>query len=419
MGEYAAFCVAGGLSLEDGLYLTALRGRLMQARTSPGGMVVVFAGREVVDTFLSAIPGTELAVINGESNHVLSGDEASIDRLCRLLEERDIQWRRLPATRAFHCALLEPMLPELRRHLEQVRFQPLTIPLASNLDGELLPAGTAPDVGYFLRQTREPARYDLSLARLLEAGARCFVEVGPDSVLTVLGRRQLPEQVWINSQRRNVDPVDAYFAALASLHCLGVSVDWRALARGCAGRRVPLPTYPFQRKSHWINSPAMSPKAASPEPSPATDDRDVVLEHILNKVRELTARQLGQEARSIRAEDMFFDLGADSLLMVNMVRELEKLFAIRIAIRELFEEADSPLRLSQLIRSRLAPERVQSMLAESAPAPAASAAPVPVMATPAQAAPAVPTPVAQKPAAPAPAVAAAPAPAPAPVAAPR
>jgi natural product biosynthesis luciferase-like monooxygenase protein/amino acid adenylation domain-containing protein len=407
VGEYAAFCVAGGLSLEDGLYLTALRGRLMQSRTAPGGMVVVFAGREVVDTLLSATPGVELAVVNGESNHVLSGDEAAIDHLCRLLEERNLQWRRLPTTRAFHCALLEPMLDELRRHLEQVRFQPLTVPLASNLGGELLAVGTVPDAAYFLRQTRELARFDLSLARLLQAGARCFIEVGPDSVLTVLGRRQLPEQVWISSQRRNVDPVDALFAAMASLHCQGVSVDWRALARGSGGRRVPLPTYPFQRQSHWIHSPAMSSKAL-PEPSPV-NDRDVVLEHILDKVRELTARQLGQEARSIRAEDMFFDLGADSLLMVNMVRELEKLFAIRIAMRELFEEADSPLRLSQLIQSRLAPERVQSLLGAKAPAPAASAPPPPAPAAPAPA-PVTETPVAQRPVAPAPAAAPAPAP---------
>ncbi len=426
VGEYAAFCVAGALSLEDGLYLTALRGRLMQSRTAPGGMVVAFADREVVDALVSATPGVELAVVNGESNHVLSGAETAIDQVCRLLEERNIQWRRLPATRAFHCALLDPMMDELRRHLEQVRFQPLTVPLASNLGGELLPVGTVPDADYFCRQTREPARFDLALARLIQSGARCFVEVGPDSVLTVLGRRQLPEQVWIASQRRNVEPVDAFFAAMASLHCQGVSVDWRALARGSGGRRVPLPTYPFQRKSHWINSPAMSPKAL-PEPSPAPA-RDVVLERILDKVREMTARQLGQEVQSIRPEDMFFDLGADSLIMVNMVRELEKFFSIRIAMRELFEEADNPLRLSQLVQSRLSPERVRSLQGESAPAPAASAPPPPAPVAPAPAAPApapvlatapprpaptpvTPTPVAERPAAPAPA----PAPVPAPV----
>ncbi|MGZ3447107.1 MAG: type I polyketide synthase, partial [Myxococcaceae bacterium] len=72
VGEYAAFCVAGALSLEEGLHLTALRGRLMQSRTAPGGMLAVFVDRATLDDLLAVSPGLELAVVNGETHHVLA-----------------------------------------------------------------------------------------------------------------------------------------------------------------------------------------------------------------------------------------------------------------------------------------------------------------------------------------------------------
>jgi len=40
------------------------------------------------------------------------------------------------------------------------------------------------------------------------------------------------------------------FARLARLWVRGVAIDWRLLASG--GRRVPLPTYPFAGKRHWL-----------------------------------------------------------------------------------------------------------------------------------------------------------------------
>ena len=48
VGEYAAACIAGVMSLEDGLRLIAERARLMQNVRRPGKMAVVFASRERV-----------------------------------------------------------------------------------------------------------------------------------------------------------------------------------------------------------------------------------------------------------------------------------------------------------------------------------------------------------------------------------
>ncbi|HEX6290357.1 MAG TPA: MupA/Atu3671 family FMN-dependent luciferase-like monooxygenase, partial [Herpetosiphonaceae bacterium] len=395
IGEYAAWCVAGALSLEDGLHLTTLRGRLMQLRTPPGGMVVVFADRATIDGLLAASPGLDLAVVNSALNHVLAGDEPTIADLIQVLDARQIEWQRLPVSRAFHAALLAPMLDAFRQHLEQFRFQPITIPLVSSIDGALLPIGTQPDADYFCRQTRQTARFDQALAQLVQRECRCFIEVGPDAALSRLGRRQYPERAWIASQRRSAPPIDALSEAVASLHCEGLPIDWRALAPGCGGRRIPLPAYPFQRTSFWVDR--QQPAATAPEsavialtpPDIATtspdvamhevthmNDRDTLLDIVLEKICELTARQLGQASEDVRPDDLFFDLGADSLLMITMLRELEKLFGVRIAMRELFEEGDSPGQLSRLIKERMSPEHAQRLLAAAPAASSAPAAPV-------------------------------------------
>ncbi|MDI5974470.1 beta-ketoacyl synthase N-terminal-like domain-containing protein [Streptomyces sp. SL13] len=57
-------------------------------------------------------------------------------------------------------------------------------------------------------------------------------------------------------------PADGWLlGALARLWQAGAVIDWPALHRG-RGRRVPLPTYPFQRRRHWIDAP--DPAAPAP-----------------------------------------------------------------------------------------------------------------------------------------------------------
>jgi phthiocerol/phenolphthiocerol synthesis type-I polyketide synthase E len=63
--------------------------------------------------------------------------------------------------------------------------------------------------------------------------------------------------------------------ALGRLWAYGAEVDWPATA-GVAGRRIPLPTYPFDRQPYWIEAPAallrpdwMTPPPGRIAPEPA------------------------------------------------------------------------------------------------------------------------------------------------------
>ncbi|MFE4516675.1 SDR family NAD(P)-dependent oxidoreductase, partial [Kitasatospora sp. NPDC056783] len=346
-GEYAAFHAAGALDLADGMFLTALRGRLMHRFTGPGAMTVVPAGLDRVAGFRDRLPGVEVAVVNGRGQCVLAGPPAEIAAAEAVLAAEGMSAERTTADRAFHSRLLDPMLEPFRDQLARLRPRPLTVPLVSNLGGEVLAPGTVPTPGYFVRQTRETARFDLVLAALDGQGHELFLEVGPHPVLTGLGRRELPRRHFVPGGRRGASPEQRFGAAAAELWARGVPLDWARFAAARdwpdgPARRVPLPTTVFQRRRHWFTAPArpttedpamrqdpLQQHAPASEPAPGPGPEELAEQAVLRQVVERTARQLGYDEASVGVDEPFFDLGADSLSMINMIRDLERAFRVR------------------------------------------------------------------------------------------
>lgn len=170
-------------------------------------------------------------------------------------------------------------------------------------------------------------------------------------------------------------PVGSYpadDAELAALWCGGADVDWAAVLDGRGGERVDLPSYPFQRHGHWVGPEARIVNA-----------KENTMQRILDRVCELTSRHLGLPVADVGADTAFPDLGADSLSIVNMVRELEEEYGIRIAVRELFEDTDSPRRLAELVASRVGHDTVPPQpVVPQVPPPASVAPPEPIVAEP-------------------------------------
>ncbi|ROO60684.1 amino acid adenylation domain-containing protein/natural product biosynthesis luciferase-like monooxygenase protein [Micromonospora sp. Llam0] len=404
IGEYAALAAAGALSIEDGLRLTGIRGRLMRQHITPGGMVAVFADRAVVDEVLATDGRLDLAAINAAGQHVVAGPVEALDAGCGVLDRLGLRWHRLAVDRAFHSALLDPILPQLGEAFESVPWAPLDTPLVSSVDGTVLPVGHRPDPAYLVRQTRMPVRFDLVTARIAAETAETsaaaepagvpVLELGPQPNLVGLLRSALPGSPVLAAQRRGAE-LDQVIDSCARLHVHGVDLDWAALLGPDRARRVPLPAYPFQRRVHWTGPPLVRT-----EPGGSMVDVDTVREAgsaisagptapdlapVVERVREISARHLGCAPDDIVVDRPFVEMGADSLAMINALREFEGEFGVRLAMRELFEEADTPGKLSRLILSRQAAAPHQAQ----APAPAPAVPSVPPSPVPA-AAPAAP-----------------------------
>ncbi|MEM8933313.1 MAG: type I polyketide synthase, partial [Acidobacteriota bacterium] len=261
IGELVAATLAGSLDLDDALALVATRGRLMQAM-EPGAMLAVPRDEATVRGWLADAPEVELAVINAPDLCVVGGPAAAIDAFAARLDAEGVDGRRLHVSHAFHTAMMEPALAELRQVCARLRLAEPEIPWVSNVTGTWITREQATDPGYWAEHVRSTVRFADGLATLLDDPDRVFLEVGPGHVLSDQVRRQRPTgssrpvPVTIPSlpgPRDEDDDLDVLYAAVGRLWQTGAEVDFAAFYEDQQRCRVPLPTYPFEHRRLWID----------------------------------------------------------------------------------------------------------------------------------------------------------------------
>lgn len=253
LGEYVAATLAGVFTLEGAVQLVAARVRLFEG-LPVGAMLSVPLPESDVLPLLG--DGVGLAAVNGPERCVVSGPVPAIEALARSLQARRVGCTRLPVQRAGHSSMLDAHLAEFEDAVRAVPRQAPCLPFISNLSGTWITPEQACDPAYWSAHLRQPVRWASGLATLLADDGRVLLEVGPDQSLTQLVRKQLrvpaTQRVVASLGRPDdlAEPVRVQLA-LGRLWLAGVAPDWSALHAGTQPRRVPLPSYPFERQRYW------------------------------------------------------------------------------------------------------------------------------------------------------------------------
>ncbi len=258
VGEIAALCVAGGVSLEDGLKLTAARGQLMQALPSGGGMASVRAGEaEVKKAILGYEDRVSIAGFNSPEQTVISGDGDAINEILAQLEVNGIKTKALSVSHAFHSHLMDPMIDKFKEVVKEINFSLPKIPFVSCVKGTLV-TDEIKDSEYWVQQVRNPVRFTEGMKRLEEQSVTTFLEVGPQPVLLGMGKHCLPDEEvdWLPSLRGGADEWQTVLGSLAKLYVRGVSIDWKGFDAPYSYKIVSIPNYSFRRKQFWIDIPS-------------------------------------------------------------------------------------------------------------------------------------------------------------------
>ncbi|MEI7714523.1 MAG: SDR family NAD(P)-dependent oxidoreductase, partial [Mycobacterium sp.] len=256
VGQYAAACIAGVFSLEDGARLIAERGRLFGNLPDGGRMVAVFADETHVEGIASEFPGVSVAAYNGP-NTVLSGPAADVERIVTVLSDDSLRCTWLDTSHAFHSALLEPVLDEFESYVSTFEFAAPTLPLVCNRTGAVLNADTPLDAPYWRRHSRHPVQFAESVRTVAALGCTVLMEIGPQPVLTSAAVQVWPESSAtpraIVSLRKGADAQRQMAEALAGVYVAGHRPNFGAVHGGqeTPRHRVELPTYPFQRRRCW------------------------------------------------------------------------------------------------------------------------------------------------------------------------
>ena len=195
LGEYTALVASETLTLEDGVRLVHLRGKLMQEAVPLGkGSMAAIIGldRESVISICetaSSLGVCQAANFNAPGQIVISGEREAVDKAVSMCKDAGAK-RALPlkVSAPFHCSLMRPVADRLREYFSRCSWNSPKWPLIANVS-----AGVESDVesiqeALFL-QTFMPVLWSGSIELMISRGVRSFLEVGPGSVLSGLIKR--------------------------------------------------------------------------------------------------------------------------------------------------------------------------------------------------------------------------------------
>jgi amino acid adenylation domain-containing protein len=363
LGEYVAACLAGAFSRDEALKVVSARGRLMQAQP-PGAMLTVRMPLSELERLLES--ELVIAGYNAPMLNVVSGAESAVNSLRDRLTGMGINCRVLATSHAFHSPMMDGALQPFRAVLAAAAIQRPTQTWLSCVTGDWVTPEQVTNPEYWVQQLREPVRFSDGIQKLLQS-KWVLLEVGPGQALSTLARLHTgrpTDQVLVSSLGREAGgDRRAMLKALGGLWVAGATPSWPAIHAGEQRTRMPLPTYPFERKRFWIEPAIMgtgvatasgSFGAGSIESQSQAEDASwldtpfkEVESDVSKSVRRILSDCSGIPAGEIDATRTLIELGFDSLLLGQVSAAIQKVFAVRITFRQLMDEHST---LDRLVR---------------------------------------------------------------------
>lgn len=383
IGEYVSACLAGVFSLADALRLVAARGEIMQ-RLPRGAMLAVSLSAVEAEPLLS--DEVSLAAVNSPSLCVLSGTIEAIAQLERRLVGENVVCRRVHTSHAFHSAMMEPAIAEFTEVVRSIELHAPQIPYLANVSGTWITTAQAIDPSYWARHLRETVQFSAGVAELLNDPVLVLLEVGPGQTLGTLAAQQRGQAfASLRPPKGEESEIEFLLKTVGRLWIAGVEIDWSRFYE--SRRRVPLPSYPFERKRYWIDPPGevVAERGQAPLPDLSTSEGFESQENKPQKVDsdDSTFATVGEVESTvvaiwcelfgiedIRPHDNFFDHGGNSLIALQLVAQLRTTFKIDLPLRVVFEAQTATLlagRIFDLISQEQEIAELDSLVREIEP----------------------------------------------------
>ena len=358
IGEFACACLAGVFTLEDALRLVATRGRLMKGLPR-GSMLSVRASAEQVE---KRLPSTiQLAAANGPSLCVVSGPDPEVLAFQGKMEAEGLVCRPLHTSHAFHSAMMDSIVEPFTQEVSKATLHPPLLPFVSSVTGMPITEAQATSSEYWGSHLRMPVRFSMAISSLVDKNNTVFLEVGPRVTLSTLARqhaRQNKDQAFVFSLSDSADDGAEWTALLAAVGHLwlnGYTIDWDAFYARDRRRRIPLPTYPFERKRFWVDPvfvtgiPATpSPVASAQDPRSAADaiplsvkTRGDDLDSIKERLTTIICGTAGIALAEVSTSSTFLEMGMDSLSLTQIAFQLQRDFSVKLTFGQLLKDYPS------------------------------------------------------------------------------
>ena len=363
IGELTAATFSGVFSFDDALLAVANRGRLMQEQ-QPGTMLSVNLPAEKLQEHLNE--RVELALQNAPNYSVVSGNDQDILDFENYLKNnvQGVHTTVLKTSHAFHSKSMEPALEPFTEILKTLELNPPEIPFISNVSGTWITPEQACDPAYWASHIRSTVLFSRGVSEIFQSEKEAaFIEIGPGNSLSMLlsqfdvsnAFKAIPT---IRHPRQQENDTDVFFKAVSDFWACGGNISWSDIYDGESRYKVPLPTYPFERKRHWIDPKVhiniytgTESKAISPVQNSTTEEETTTVSALHSRPNlgvaykepetkeEIAITDIWKELLGIEqvgVNDDFFELGGHSLLASQVIVRINEQFNVKLPLDSIF-----------------------------------------------------------------------------------
>jgi acyl transferase domain-containing protein/NADPH:quinone reductase-like Zn-dependent oxidoreductase/NAD(P)-dependent dehydrogenase (short-subunit alcohol dehydrogenase family)/SAM-dependent methyltransferase/acyl carrier protein len=256
VGEVAAACVAGVLSLEEAARVIVLRARFMEdCARGKGTMLAIGLDEDAVRALIARHDRTlTIAAFNGPRSLTVAGSRISLETMAVELELEGVFARFVQVDHPFHHPLMEPASEALEEALEDLSPQAETVPFFSTVTGGKC-AGATCDAAYWGSGVRQPVLFASAVHALMNAGADVWLEIGPQPALIYSIRECLAGgagKAPVMSSARREREHESVLETATDLHRAGVALNFAKMTP--SRRLLSLPTYAWDKSRWWHES---------------------------------------------------------------------------------------------------------------------------------------------------------------------
>ena len=271
LGEFAAACVAGIITVKEAVKLVLARSSLQDKCANNGSMAALGMSEAKTRELLFNLKlnsSLDVAAINDADSVTLSGESQSIQLLGEHLSmhAKGTFWRVLGTNHAFHSLHMEPIKKPFKGAVEAMHLNPKLskTPMYSTVEGEVLSSQQL-NSDYWWRNIRCPVQFYPAMKQLLRDGYRQIVEISTQPILAhYVQQIAFQENLTVKEKpivvatlpRKRVPIEDQHKCFLRNAICIlytaGFPIEWTQIQSNESARFVRSPNSPWLENSFWF-----------------------------------------------------------------------------------------------------------------------------------------------------------------------
>ncbi|THD00110.1 hypothetical protein EYZ11_000435 [Aspergillus tanneri] len=252
-GELTALCISGALSLSEAMRMVAHRAVLIRGKwdDDPGGMLAVEGSEEEINRIIQD-EDVSIACYNAARSFTLAGPSLAIDRVQQRLSGHRV--KRLNVTHAFHCRLVDGLLPSLAELSSGLALQQPSIHLECATQHSSSMTNT-----FVADHLRGPVYFHQAVQRLSQRYGDCvWLEAGSNSSVAVMASKAVDTATGHYFESVNITHSQAMNSLADTTIRLwkeGISVRyWGHHPQTVRYPPLFLPPYQFEKSRHWMEN---------------------------------------------------------------------------------------------------------------------------------------------------------------------